>query len=186
MARTVDEDELIEHWTLVGEEWTLLTGKRGPTRLGFALLLKFHVNHGRFPRGRGELGDDVVAYVAAQVKVPPSDLGFYEREGRTIEYHRAQIRRHTGFRECTAADAEKITVWLAEEVCQSEPRGERVRVALLEQLKSQGIEPPAKNTLLRIIGSVQRQAEQALTLRIRGRVQARRDRGDRAARRTLR
>ena len=172
MARTVDEDELIEHWTLVGEEWTLLTGKRGPTRLGFALLLKFHVNHGRFPRGRGELGDDVVAYVAAQVKVPPSDLGFYEWEGRTIEYHRAQIRRHTGFRECTAADAEKITAWLAEEVCQSEPRGERVRVALLEQLKSQGIEPPAKNTLLRMIGSAQRQAEQALTLRIRGRVPA--------------
>ncbi|HEX6402519.1 MAG TPA: hypothetical protein VF003_05065 [Pseudonocardiaceae bacterium] len=52
MARTVDEDELIERWTLVGEEWALLTGKRGPTRLGFALLLKFHVNHGRFPRGR--------------------------------------------------------------------------------------------------------------------------------------
>jgi hypothetical protein len=51
VARGVDEDELIEHWTLVGDGWTLLAGKRGPTRLGFALLLLFHLNHGRFPRG---------------------------------------------------------------------------------------------------------------------------------------
>jgi hypothetical protein len=42
VARTVDEDELIEYWTLVGEELELLAGKRGPTRLAFALLLKFH------------------------------------------------------------------------------------------------------------------------------------------------
>jgi hypothetical protein len=41
LARTVDEDELIEHWTLVGEELELLAGERGPTRLAFALLLKF-------------------------------------------------------------------------------------------------------------------------------------------------
>src|SRR5262249_15636119 len=41
VARSVDEDELIEHWTLVGDGWTLLAGKRGPTRLGFALLLLF-------------------------------------------------------------------------------------------------------------------------------------------------
>jgi hypothetical protein len=40
VARTVDEDELIEYWTLVGEELELLAGKRGPTRLAFALLLK--------------------------------------------------------------------------------------------------------------------------------------------------
>lgn len=172
MARAVGEDELIEHWTLVGDEWTLLAGKRGPTRLGFALLLKFHLNHGRFPRGRSELGDDVVAYIAAQVKVPPSDIAFYEWDGRTIEYHRAQIRTFTGFRECTAADAEKITGWLADHVCRSERRSDRVRVALLEQLNGEGIEPPVTSTLLRMIASALRAAEQMLTLRISGRVPA--------------
>ncbi|PZS34877.1 MAG: hypothetical protein DLM61_02790 [Pseudonocardiales bacterium] len=78
--------------------------------------------------GRSELGDDVVAYIAAQVKVPPSDIAFYEWDGRTIEYHRAQIRTFTGFRECTAADAEKITGWLADHVCRPERRSDRVRV----------------------------------------------------------
>ena len=29
--------------------------------------------------------------------------------GRTIEYHRAQIRGDLGFRECSVADAEKLT-----------------------------------------------------------------------------
>ena len=33
--------------------------------------------------------------------------------GSTIEYHRAQIRRHLGFRDCTAENAGKLTGWLA-------------------------------------------------------------------------
>ena len=102
MAVKVDEDELIEHWTLVGDELGQVVGKRGATRLGFALLLKFFSRMGRFPRGRGELPDEAVAYVARQVGVPASDLGFYEWDGRTVEYHRAQVRKFLGFRECTA------------------------------------------------------------------------------------
>ena len=35
MAR-IDEDELIEHWTLIGGELAEVAGKRGPTRLAFA------------------------------------------------------------------------------------------------------------------------------------------------------
>jgi len=38
MVVKVDEDELIEHWTLVGDELGQVAGKRGATRLGFALL----------------------------------------------------------------------------------------------------------------------------------------------------
>jgi hypothetical protein len=101
----VDLDELIEHWTLLDGERDLVAGKRGATRLGFALLLKFYARVGRFPRGRAELDDDAVAFVARQAGVPASDLGFYEWVGSTIEYHRSQIRRHHGFRECSAQDA---------------------------------------------------------------------------------
>ncbi len=35
-------DELVDHWTLLDDERRLVAGKRGPTRLGFALLLKFY------------------------------------------------------------------------------------------------------------------------------------------------
>lgn len=78
MVVKLDEDELIEHWTLVDEEMELLAGRRGPTKLAFALMLKFHQLHGRFPRGRGELPDEAVEYVAAAVNVPALDLALYE------------------------------------------------------------------------------------------------------------
>jgi TnpA family transposase len=172
VARPIDEDELIEHWTLVGEELTQVAGKRGATRLGFALLLKFSTRHGRFPRGRGELPENAVAYLARQVNVPPEELGFYEWAGRTFEYHRAQIRTFLGFRECTVADADKHTAWLAEHVCQRERRPERVREELLRHLRDERIEPPAPTRLGRIIASALRQAEQALTVRISGRIPA--------------
>ncbi|MGH3408326.1 MAG: Tn3 family transposase, partial [Streptosporangiaceae bacterium] len=172
MARTVDEDELTGHWTLAGEELTLLAGKRGVTRLAFALMLKFHQQHGRFPRGRGELPDEAVELVAKAVRVPALDLAFYEWDGRTSKYHRTQIRAFTGFRECSVADAEKATSWLAGHVCQAERRSDRVRAALLDHLKDAGIEPPAKTRLLRITASALEQAEQTLTLRISTRIPA--------------
>ncbi len=34
-------NELVEHWTMLDDERDLIAGKRGPTRLGFTLLLKF-------------------------------------------------------------------------------------------------------------------------------------------------
>ena len=138
MVVKLDEDELIEHWTLVGDELGQVAGKRGVNRLGFSLLLKFYARHGRFPRGRGELPDEAVAYVARQVGVPASDLGFYEWDGRTVEYHRAQVRKFLGFRECTVADAEKLAAWLAGEVCQGERRPERVREELLKTVPAGG------------------------------------------------
>jgi Domain of unknown function (DUF4158) len=102
VAVLMDLDELADHWTLLTDERELVARKRGPTRLGFALLLKFYARAGRFPCGRAELDDNAVAFVARQVGVPTSDLGFYECSGSTIGYHRAQIRRHLGFRECIA------------------------------------------------------------------------------------
>jgi len=121
----VDLGELVEHWTLLEDERGLIAGKRGATRLGFALLLKFYMREGRFPRGRSELPDDAVDFVGRQVRVPAADLGLYEWAGRTIESHRSQIRRHLGFRECSVADAEALTSWLATDVCTRERRPDR-------------------------------------------------------------
>nr|WP_307836794.1 DUF4158 domain-containing protein [Acrocarpospora phusangensis] len=64
MVRVLDEDELVGNWTLVGEELDQLSGRRGATKLGFALLLRFYAVHGRFPAGRAEIPEQAVAYVA--------------------------------------------------------------------------------------------------------------------------
>jgi len=81
MARRLEPDELVEHFTLLPDEAALLRNKSGATRLGFALLLKFFTRMGRFPSGRGELADEVVEFVARQVGVAASDLGFYDGQG---------------------------------------------------------------------------------------------------------
>ena len=166
----MDLDELVEHWTLLDDERELAAGKRGPTRLGFALLLKFYAGAGRFPRGRSELADDAVEFVARQPGVPASDLGFYEWSGHTSEYHRAQVRRHFWFRECSAEDGGKLTDWLAASVCQAERRADRVRGELLTRCRAERIEPPSAGRCDRIIRSALHQAEQALTLRVTARL----------------
>jgi hypothetical protein len=172
VTRVLDEDELIGNWTLVGDELEQLSGRRGATKLGFALLLRFYAVHGRFPAGRSEIPDQAVAHVARLVDVPAAELGFYEWDGRTIKAHRADIRRYFGFRECSVADADKAAEWLAANVCEKERQAGQVREKLLAHLRREQIEPPARDRVRRIIGTALRQAEQALTSRIASRVPA--------------
>ena len=168
MARVLDEDELIEHWTLVGDELKLLAGRTGPVKLGLALWLKFFIAEGRLP---SELPDEAVAWVARQVKVPASDIGLFDWEGRTAERLHSMIRKFTGFREFTVADAEKLTAWLAEEVCSRERQAPRVRQALLARMREERIEQPkSKDRIGRVIGSALRRSEEALTARVAGRL----------------
>ena len=50
MRREWSPEELIESWTLLGPDWTLVGNKSGATRLSFALLLKFFEIEARFGR----------------------------------------------------------------------------------------------------------------------------------------
>jgi TnpA family transposase len=172
MARPVDQDELIDRWTLLPEDHALLEGKAPENRLGFALLLKFYTHAARFPRGQSEIPQEAVDYVARQVGVPPGDLGFYEWTGRTIERQRAQIRAELGFRECTVPDAEKLTAWLTEHVAEAERRPELVQEELLARCRAEHIEPPTPGRIERIVASALRQAEETLCQRIASRIPA--------------
>jgi hypothetical protein len=129
---------------------------------------------GRFPAGRGELADEladeVVEFVARQVGVAASDLGFYDWSGRQIKAHRAEIRAHLGFRECSVADAGKLTAWLAGHVAQAERRPELVKAELLARCMEERIEPPALTRIDRIVASALHQGEETLFTRVVGRL----------------
>jgi hypothetical protein len=64
MARELNQDELIERWTPIGDDLERVASKRSAAKLGFALLLKFFAAHRRFPRGRSELPSAAVEFVA--------------------------------------------------------------------------------------------------------------------------
>ncbi|HUH71272.1 MAG TPA: DUF4158 domain-containing protein [Mycobacterium sp.] len=170
MAREVDQDELIDWWTLVGDELELVAGKRGATLLGFALLLRFYTERGRFPRGRSEIPDAAVDYVARQVGVEPTEIAFYEWTSRTSKFHRTQIRQALGFRACTVADADVLTGWLVEHVTEVERSAERVREHLLAECRRRRLEPPTAGRIDRIVRSGLSRGEDVLFARVASRL----------------
>src|SRR5215467_13461092 len=131
MRREWTPEDLIASWTLVEGDWGLVANKTGATRLGFAVLLKFFELVGRFPRHLGELPRQAVEYVAQQVRVAATEIDAYDWTGRSIKYHRVQIREAHGFRDCTAEDEARLATWLADEVCLNELGEGRQREALL-------------------------------------------------------
>lgn len=165
-----DADELVEFWTLLDGDRALLAGKRGATGLGCALLLKYYSRHGRFPRGRADLPETVIEFVARQLGVHAPALASYEWSGRTIEYHRAEVREHLGFRLATVADQDRLTSWLAANVAHAQRRPDRVRAELLARLREERIEAPTVGRVARMVRSALRTAEQTWTARISARL----------------
>jgi Domain of unknown function (DUF4158) len=161
MRREWDLEDLIACWTLVGDDWALVGNKAGATRLGFALMLKYFELDARFPRHAGDVPRAAVDYVAEQVKVDPGLFAEYAWSGRTIEYHRAQIREALDFRESTRDDEERLVSWLADEVCPIELSEDRLREAVLARCRADRIEPPGR--IDRILGSARASFERQFT-----------------------
>lgn len=159
MRQNWEPDELVEWWTLVGDDWRLVGNKTGATRLGFALLLKFFEVDARFPGYPEEIPPAAVEYVASQVRVEPTEFAKYAFTGRTVEYHRSQIREAMGFRPASEDDAERWAVWLAEELAGVELDRERLAAAVLTRARQEKIEPPTSGQVERIVASALRRFE---------------------------
>jgi TnpA family transposase len=164
--------DLIATWTLDDRDWKLLGNKTGPGRLGFALLLKFFDLHGRFPTAADDLPAAAVEYVSHLVDVPAGELERYGWSGRTIEYHRAQIRSARGFREAILEDEERMAQWLADELCPVELSVDRLRDDLLARFREERIEPPGASRVERILGAGRALFERRFTETVQARLPA--------------
>jgi TnpA family transposase len=159
MKREWTAEELTAQWQLLPADLTQLANKSGPTRLGFAVLLKFFELEGRFPHYRDEVPTIVVRDLARQVGVLPELYRHYDWDGRTIKYHRAQIRAYCGFREVTVADLQELTTWLSEQMRGYPDRPEAVQVAAYQRLRELQIEPPSAGRLQRVCRAARRRFE---------------------------
>ena len=146
-------EELVEHWTLLPKELEQLTQKNDQNTLGFALLLKFFQLEARFPENSSEIPADVVNYVAKLLDIKREKYQFYNWQGRSIKYHRAQIREFFGFREAQSHDTEELVNWLTEQALIYELKFEQLELAALTHLRELKIEPPTFLRLERIIRS---------------------------------
>jgi len=162
MKRQWENEELIEHWMLSAWDLAQLGNKTGATRLGFAVLLKFFQRAGRFPAFKNEVPGVVITFVATQVSVPPEAYLQYDWQGRSIEYHRAEIRKLLDFRESTVADAEQMRQWLIAEVLPQEHQDERLREEAYAWFRRMHLEAPTPDRLTRLIRSALHTFEQQL------------------------
>ena len=163
MRQVWEAEDLLAAWTLVEADWELIANKSGATRLGFALLLKFFEIEARFPRTADEIPRAAVKYVAEQVQVSAEQSDTYAWSGRSIAYHRSQIREAFGFREATREDEIRLITWLADEVCPVEWNDERVREALWARCRIERIEPPGR--VDRMIGAARAAFEEQFCAR---------------------
>ncbi|KAB2349126.1 DUF4158 domain-containing protein [Actinomadura rudentiformis] len=144
---------MISVWTLVKADWELIANKAGATQLGFSVMLKFCESEGRFPVYPEEVPQVAVEYVASLVEVDPASFAKYSWRGRTIKYHRAQIRKAYGTRPPTEANEDRCARWLAEEMCPTETSRERLAAALRERCRSEKVEPPTSGEVARVVAS---------------------------------
>lgn len=148
-------------WALTPAEYALVMTKNRGNRLGFALLLTFFRERGRFPREQAEVAPDGIAALNQQLDLSAPKYDEALLTGRTAERWRAEIRIRFGFREATIADAEMLTVWLRDDVAGEvggviEPLIERLEMRCHEL----AIEPPTPDRVERIVRTAIRAHEE--------------------------
>ena len=115
------------------------------------MTLKFYEIEGRFPAYREEVPQAAVDYLGSLVKVEPARLAKYSWRGRTIEYHRAPIRRVYGTRPPTEDDEDRWARWSAEGTCPTETNRDRLAAALRRHCRSEKVEPPSTGQVERVV-----------------------------------
>ena len=165
-----EESNLPEQWRLTPADHALAVVKGRANRLGFAVLLLFVREHGRFPRGSSEVDPRMVGEVARQIHLPAPVGHALDLSGRTTERHRAEVRALFGYREATVADAEALGEWLRDQAAVVGSVSDHLVARLEARCRELAIEPPAADRVERIVRTAIHTHEQRLYSRIRGRL----------------
>ena len=149
--KAVNETPALERPTLTPPDLALVMTKHHGNRLGFAVLLAFFRNQGRFPRTASEIDQLFVTEIAQQLALAAPSGFAPGLAGRTAERHRAEIRALAGFREASVADAALLEDWLRNQVAAVGAVPDQL-IALLEtRCRVLSIEPPAADRVDRIV-----------------------------------
>lgn len=153
MRRIWELADLVDCFTIIPSEMKIIQNKSGSTRIGFAVLLKYFQNEGRFPNNRSDIPKPVVDYIAKQVFVDPEIFLEYDWNGRAIKYHRAEIRDFLGFHEATVEDFDNMVSWLVEKVLIYDHDPEHLKEKVFQRFRELYIEPVTSDRIEKIIRS---------------------------------
>jgi DNA-binding cell septation regulator SpoVG len=153
LKRNWELDELIENFILMPDEQELIQLKRGNSKLGFAVMFKYFQYEAKFPHTKSEIPKTVVDYIAKQLDVNPDTFSEYDWAGRTITYHRSEIRAYFGFREASLQDTDFIKNWLCKNVLYHNHEFNYVEEKVYQQYRELKIVPPTTDRVERLIRS---------------------------------
>jgi hypothetical protein len=75
-------------WVLVPGDHALVMSKRGRTRFGFAILLAFFLDRGRFPRHESEVDPRGIATLSQQLNmIGPSSSALFAAAKNSVAVH---------------------------------------------------------------------------------------------------
>ncbi|UWE05296.1 DUF4158 domain-containing protein [Laceyella sacchari] len=153
MKQQWTREELIEHFTLLEPEKQLVEAKYAKSQLSFAVLFKYFQQEARFPENAESVPFPVVEFIAKQLRTSTDQ--FYQSgwKSRTIERHRAEIRKFFGFREHTADDLQEISQWLMDKVLSHIHDIDVLKERVYAELRQRKIEPPVDNTVETLVRS---------------------------------
>ncbi|SHE40489.1 Transposase and inactivated derivatives, TnpA family [Seinonella peptonophila] len=160
MKRNWTLDELIDQFTFLPQELTLLGNKSGETRIGFAVLYKFFQNEARFPYKKTEVPKSVVEFIAKQIDIDPILFDQYQWDNRSATYHRKQIREYFEFRPFEQEELEQLIDWIQEELLSENIDLDWVKEQVLVKLRAIQMEPPTPDRLIRFLRSIIHQFEE--------------------------
>ena len=157
-----DEREMVRHYTLSGEDRTLIDRRRGnPNRLGFALMLGYLRFPGR-PLQQGEQPPTaMLAFVADQLGLDPASFGDCAERDQTRRAHLAEIQSTLGYRLFDRTMYRDIAGWLLPTALATE-RGVTLTSVALEELRARRIIIPMLPVIERLCGEVRYRAQRQL------------------------
>ena len=96
LAGVTDSERIDDRWLLTPADRALVTTKRRASRLGFAVLLTFFRERGRFPWDPSEIEAQGIVALSRQLDIPEPTTDEAFLTGRTAERLRAEIRARFG------------------------------------------------------------------------------------------
>ncbi|SHK41876.1 DUF4158 domain-containing protein [Tepidibacter formicigenes] len=154
MKQNWQMDELIEYFTFLPHELSSIGNKTGANRLGFAVLFKYFQYEARFPSNKSDIPKAIIQYIAKQLDLDPNTLYNYDWTGRSIQYHKAQIRDFFGFKLVTVNDTQEVTDWLIKHINHHNAEAEYLKTEAYKKFREMKIEPPTPERIDRIVKSV--------------------------------
>jgi hypothetical protein len=159
LALPTHEVALIQHHTLSEDDRALVATRRQPaTRLGFALQLCALRYPGRLLRPGELIPAEPLAFIAAQVGVPPDSLLDFARRGPTRYEQLAVLYRAFGYQELTRPHRQELAAWLLP-IARNITAGLALVERLLGEMRRRRIVIPGISVVERLAATVLHEAE---------------------------